>query len=232
MPTYRYRRRRTRRHRDQGHGWRRRARTRCATSCLLRNLEVEDRQAEEEASTSSSSRRSASRAQEIMHFSRQMAAFVRTGIPITDALEVVEEGSGNKRFRRSSPTIARADQQRRAVLGGARRARRRCSRRTTSASCGRPSSPASSTSSLEQLSAYIERDLELAQQDQVGDGLPDGRSSCMSIVTVVILAGLRHAEVHRVLQGPRRRSCRCRRGCCIDVVGRRRRQLWFVWRRR
>ena len=34
-----------------------------------------------------------------MHFSRQMAAFVRTGIPITDALEVVEEGSPNKRFR-------------------------------------------------------------------------------------------------------------------------------------
>src|SRR5690348_3343579 len=37
--------------------------------------------------------------QEIMHFSRQMAAFVRTGIPIPDALEVVEDGSGNKRFR-------------------------------------------------------------------------------------------------------------------------------------
>src|SRR3954447_17764557 len=37
--------------------------------------------------------------QEIMHFSRQMAAFVRTGIPITEALEVIEEGSGNKRFK-------------------------------------------------------------------------------------------------------------------------------------
>jgi type IV pilus assembly protein PilC len=37
--------------------------------------------------------------QEIMHFSRQMAAFVRTGIPITDGLEVIEEGSGNKRFK-------------------------------------------------------------------------------------------------------------------------------------
>jgi len=36
---------------------------------------------------------------EIMHFSRQMAAFVRTGIPITDALEVIEEGTGNKRFK-------------------------------------------------------------------------------------------------------------------------------------
>src|SRR4051812_48088958 len=37
--------------------------------------------------------------QEIMHFSRQMAAFVRTGIPITEALEVIEEGTGNKRFK-------------------------------------------------------------------------------------------------------------------------------------
>jgi type IV pilus assembly protein PilC len=36
---------------------------------------------------------------EIMHFSRQMAAFVRTGIPITDALETIESGSGNKRFK-------------------------------------------------------------------------------------------------------------------------------------
>ena len=36
---------------------------------------------------------------EIMHFSRQMAAFVRGGIPITDGLEVVAEGTGNKRWR-------------------------------------------------------------------------------------------------------------------------------------
>jgi type IV pilus assembly protein PilC len=43
--------------------------------------------------------------QEIMHFSRQMAAFVRTGIPITEALEVVEEGSSNKRFRQIVATM-------------------------------------------------------------------------------------------------------------------------------
>jgi type IV pilus assembly protein PilC len=34
-----------------------------------------------------------------MHFSRQVAAFVRTGIPIIEAVRVVEEGTGNKRFR-------------------------------------------------------------------------------------------------------------------------------------
>lgn len=43
--------------------------------------------------------------QEIMHFSRQMAAFVRTGIPITEALEVIEDGSGNKRFRQIVATM-------------------------------------------------------------------------------------------------------------------------------
>lgn len=36
--------------------------------------------------------------QEVMHFSRQVAAFVRTGIPIIDAVRVVEEGTPNKRF--------------------------------------------------------------------------------------------------------------------------------------
>lgn len=36
---------------------------------------------------------------EIMHFSRQIAAFVRTGIPIIDAVRVVEDGTDSKRFR-------------------------------------------------------------------------------------------------------------------------------------
>jgi len=37
--------------------------------------------------------------QEVMHFSRQIAAFVRTGIPIIDAVAVVEDSTGNKRFK-------------------------------------------------------------------------------------------------------------------------------------
>ncbi|HEX2577895.1 MAG TPA: type II secretion system F family protein [Aquihabitans sp.] len=37
--------------------------------------------------------------QEVMHFSRQVAAFVRTGIPIIDAVRVVEDGTANKRFK-------------------------------------------------------------------------------------------------------------------------------------
>ena len=37
--------------------------------------------------------------QVIQHFSRQMAAFTRGGIPLTDALGVVAEGVDNKRFK-------------------------------------------------------------------------------------------------------------------------------------
>ena len=36
---------------------------------------------------------------EIMHFSRQIAAFARAGISITDALEVVRDGTENKRWK-------------------------------------------------------------------------------------------------------------------------------------
>jgi type IV pilus assembly protein PilC len=37
--------------------------------------------------------------QEIMHMSRQLAAFVRTGIPLSEALRIVGEGVTNKRLR-------------------------------------------------------------------------------------------------------------------------------------
>jgi type IV pilus assembly protein PilC len=68
---------------------------------------------------------------EIMHFSRQMAAFVRTGIPITEALEVVEEGSPNKRFRQIVATMRGINN---GVPFSARWRNLESSRRTTSAS--------------------------------------------------------------------------------------------------
>ncbi len=36
---------------------------------------------------------------EILHFSRQIAAFVRAGIAITDALDVIRDGTENKRWK-------------------------------------------------------------------------------------------------------------------------------------
>ncbi len=65
---------------------------------LLRNLEVKQLRQRKSFNELELTPQRVPR-QEIMHFSRQMAAFVRTGIPITDALEVIEEGSGNKRFK-------------------------------------------------------------------------------------------------------------------------------------
>ena len=71
---------------------------------LLRNLEVKQVKVKKTFNELELSPQRVPR-QEIMHFSRQMAAFVRTGIPITEALEVVEDGSGNKRFRQIVATM-------------------------------------------------------------------------------------------------------------------------------
>jgi type IV pilus assembly protein PilC len=65
---------------------------------MLRNLEVRSVKSKKKFNELELSPQRVPR-QEIMHFSRQMAAFVRTGIPITEALEVVEEGTANKRFK-------------------------------------------------------------------------------------------------------------------------------------
>jgi type IV pilus assembly protein PilC len=37
---------------------------------------------------------------EVMHFSRQMAAFVRSGVSLTEGLDVIAEGTNHKRFKR------------------------------------------------------------------------------------------------------------------------------------
>jgi type IV pilus assembly protein PilC len=65
---------------------------------LLRNLEVRSVKQKKKFNELELSPQRVPK-QEIMHFSRQMAAFVRSGIPINEALEVVEDGSSNKRFR-------------------------------------------------------------------------------------------------------------------------------------
>ncbi len=43
--------------------------------------------------------------QEIMHFSRQLAAFIRAGVPILDALEVIGDESSNPRMRELLNTV-------------------------------------------------------------------------------------------------------------------------------
>jgi type IV pilus assembly protein PilC len=115
-----------------------------------------------------------------------MAAFVRTGIPITEALEVVEEGSNNKRFRE---ILARMREQ---------------------INAGVPFSEALAANakvfppyyigilksaeltgqldvSLEQLSGYIERDLDSRSKIKAAMLYPMVIAG-MSLLTVVILS--------------------------------------------
>jgi type IV pilus assembly protein PilC len=43
---------------------------------------------------------------ELMHFSRQLAVFIRAGIPIIEGLEVIAEDTGNKRFKTALSEMA------------------------------------------------------------------------------------------------------------------------------
>jgi type IV pilus assembly protein PilC len=124
--------------------------------------------------------------QEVMHFSRQMAAFVRTGIPVTDALEVIEEGSGNKRFKQmlsdmreqiqNGMPFSDAVAEHAAVFPpyyiGILRSAELTGHLDTS---------------LDQLSAYIERDVEAKAVIKSALVYPLVVAG-MSVVTVVILA--------------------------------------------
>src|SRR5436853_607605 len=124
--------------------------------------------------------------QEIMHFSRQMAAFVRTGIPITDALEVVEDGSNNKRFRQILASM------REQISSGVpfSEAIGEHSRVFPSYYIGILKSAELTgqlDTSLEQLSTYMERELDSRSKIKAAMIYPAVIAG-MSILTVVILA--------------------------------------------
>jgi type IV pilus assembly protein PilC len=152
---------------------------------LLRNLEVKQVKVKKTFNEIELSPQRVPR-QEIMHFSRQMAAFVRTGIPITEALEVVEDGSGNKRFRQILATMreqinngvpfsdAIAEHARvfPPYYIGILRSAEQTGRLDTA---------------LEQLAGYIERDLEAKSKIKAAMVYPMV-ILVTSIVTVVILA--------------------------------------------
>src|SRR5690242_7086854 len=137
--------------------------------------------------------------QEIMHFSRQMAAFVRTGIPITDALEVIEEGSGNKRFKQMMAEMREQIQNGVAFSDAL----------AEHASVFPPyyvgilkSSELTGQldTSLDQLSTYIERDVEAKSVIKSALVYPLVVAG-MSVVTVVILAVYVLPEITKFFKG-------------------------------
>jgi type IV pilus assembly protein PilC len=163
--------------------------------------------------------------QEIMHFSRQMAAFVRTGIPITDALEVIEEGSGNKRFRQIlaamreqiengvpfSDAIAEHEEVFPPYYVGILRSSELTGQLDTS---------------LEQLSGYIERDMEAKAAIKSALIYPAVVFG-MSILTVVVLAVYVLPKFTKFFKGLGARLPLPTRMLLAmsDVL----QSLWFVW---
>jgi type IV pilus assembly protein PilC len=122
---------------------------------------------------------------ELMHFSRQLAVFIKAGIPIIEGLDVIAEDTGNKVFKR--------------VLGEMAEALRSGSTFANSAEAHPEAFPpfyigilrsAELTGNLdvalEQLSDYIERDT-VARQKIVGALVYPAAVLAMSMISVVIL---------------------------------------------
>ena len=194
---------RHRRRRRQGRRarTRRRASARSAPSCSATGLHPTRGAARRRASCSSRSPRRSSRRKELMHFTRQLAVFVRAGIPILEGLDVIAEEATEQ--------------------GPPPGARRTCATRCAAARPSPtrpPSTPRSSRTStssvlrsaemtgnldtvLDQLADYIERDLE-ARRKIV---------SALVYPAIVVVDGDRH----------RRRAHRLRAAAVRDVLRRR-----------
>jgi type IV pilus assembly protein PilC len=125
--------------------------------------------------------------QEIMHFSRQISAFVRAGIPIVDAIQTVRDGTDNDRFKDVLQDVAEQ------IQGGVpfSEALARHGDVFPNYYIGILRS-AEVTGQLDvvldQLASYLERDLESRQELKSALTYP-AIVLVMSIVTVLILVG-------------------------------------------
>jgi type IV pilus assembly protein PilC len=124
---------------------------------------------------------------EIMHFSRQIGAFVRAGIPIVDAIETVREGTTNDRFRGILQDVA--EQIQTGIPFSEALARHRDVFPTYYIGILRSAEITGQLDVvLDQLSLYLERDLESRQKVKSALTYP-AIILIMAIVTVVILVG-------------------------------------------
>jgi type IV pilus assembly protein PilC len=125
--------------------------------------------------------------QEIMHFSRQIGAFVRAGIPIVDAIHTVREGTENERFRDVLQDVAEQIQS--GVPFSEALARHGDVFPNYYIGILRSAEITGQLDVvLDQLSLYLERDLESRSQLKSAMTYP-AIVLVMSIVTVVILVG-------------------------------------------
>ena len=151
---------------------------------------------------------------ELMHFSRQLAAFVRAGIPILDA--IAAHRRGGRQPRRSSSVMARRSTR---TCGPA------CRSRTPSDQhpevfpayyrgiLRSAELTGQLDTVLDQLSHYIERDLEATPQDQVRAHLPGRhRRRCRSSPSSCSASSCCRSS--RTSSEPRRRAAAADPRCC------------------
>ena len=124
---------------------------------------------------------------DLMHFSRQLAVFIKAGIPIIDALEAIQEDMGDRFFRevlsevieqlRAGSTFADAVEQRKGVFPNYYLGILRSAEAT-----GRLDIV------LVQLSAYIERDVDARRKVQAALAYPAIICVVAALVVVVLVS--------------------------------------------
>src|SRR5581483_3385322 len=122
---------------------------------------------------------------DLMHFSRQLAVFLRAGIPILDALEVIAEESADKLFKQSLRDMAdalRAGD----TFAGAAMAHPEAFPESYLGILRSAELTGNLDTVLDQLAEYIDRDLEARRRITSALVYP-GVVLAMSIVTVLIL---------------------------------------------
>lgn len=122
---------------------------------------------------------------ELMHFSRQLAAFLHAGIPILEAIHVLEEGTDNKTFGRVLAKVGND------LRGGATFERSVAAHPKTFPSFYRGIVRSAELTgqldvALNRLASYIERDLEARRKIQSAMAYPL-IVAAMSVVTVLVM---------------------------------------------
>src|SRR4051794_2543132 len=122
---------------------------------------------------------------ELMHFSRQMAVFLRAGVPILDALQVINEETGDKLFRASLNDMIDSLKSG-ATFGGAAAEHPEVFPRFYLGILQSAELTGNLDTVLDQLAEYIDRDLE-ARQKMVSALVYPAVVMVMSVVTVIVL---------------------------------------------
>jgi type IV pilus assembly protein PilC len=124
---------------------------------------------------------------DLMHFSRQLSAFLKAGVSILDAIEVIQEEMTNKVFRKALDDIVESVRAG-STFSGAARAHPEVFPPVYLGMLESAEMTGNLDSVLDQLSDYLERDME-ARRKIMSALLYPGMVAGMSVATVGILAG-------------------------------------------